>query len=564
MRANSLTPSAVDRRGNNRFRRLAWMVPYILAILIMLPRIASANFGLLDDAVTFQTVDGTHQTGLDLWDLQSGRSRPLYWLYWLVVRVIAGSHAEFYFVINTLLLLSTLWLVQRLIDRLGGKQVHFLITGFVFLLSTPTIENYYTLSKAEPLQMLLILLAFVLLARTIQSAPQLRQAIFTVVVATVILAAALVKETTAVLLPFAAILLLLGYLFRVDPSVRRFLLLFLAASALGVAAFLAIRFLLVGVNTAEGYASGYEFTVQRIASSVSRWGAWMLYGFSYFLVLLPVLLTRSFRRAPSVIMLIITALLAWIGVWIVSYLPWIFVASYYLLPVALGIGFTTSVIVEYQFSAEPIRSRILPTALLGLSGVLFLVMQLNTYTFARQQLLVDRVNWEMLTWVDENLPENSKLLTVLPAGNEYTLEISLHLLKSFHREDLNVLSIEDLPAGDPMTTGEDAYLLLPTLDHQVLLSPRMGIDEVTSSMLEERYLEMQTAKLRILHTLKGYFDIRSINPPSIFCLVLDLAKRNRISSQILPLESITRYCASTPLLETNTFEYGWSVLQEGP
>ena len=561
MDVNSPFTQTEVRKGTIVFGRLARMAPYILAILIMMPRIVSANFGLLDDAITFHTVDGIHQAGWDLWDLQTGRSRPVYWLYWLAVRTIAGSHAEVYFVINTILLLSTLWLVQRLVDFLGGKQAHFQIAALIFLLSAPTIEAYYTLSKAEPLQVLLILIALNALTRSTFPASIHRQVLVTIIVAAVILAAAMVKETTAIILPIAAIWFLLALLFRVGESHRRLLLLFLGASALGVAAFFAIRLTLVGVDTAEGYASGYEFSIQRIGSSASRWGAWILYGFSYFIVLLPLLISRAFRRAPAETKLIITGLLAWIGVWVVSFLPWIFVASYYLLPVTLGIGFSTSVIVVFHFSEHPKRSGILPLTFLGLSGFLFLVTIMNIYTFARQQLLIDQVNWEMLAWVENNLPENSNLIVVLPAGNEYTLEIGMHLSQGFHRDDLVIRSIEDFPAGDPTITALDTYLLLPILNHQVLLSPRMGVDEETSSVLKERYLDLPDMKVRDIHSLMGSFRIRSFNPASFFCPGFDLAKRNRIFEQILPMESIDRYCTSTPLLEMNPFEYGWSVLQ---
>ena len=249
------------------------------------------------------------------------------------------------------------------------------------------------------------------------------------------------------------------------------------------------------------------------------------------------------------------------SVWVVSFLPWIFVASYYLLPVTLGIGFSTSVIVVFHFSEHPKRSGILPLTFLGLSGFLFLVTIMNIYTFARQQLLIDQVNWEMLAWVENNLPENSNLIVVLPAGNEYTLEIGMHLSQGFHRDDLVIRSIEDFPAGDPTITALDTYLLLPILNHQVLLSPRMGVDEETSSVLKERYLDLPDMKVRDIHSLMGSFRIRSFNPASFFCPGFDLAKRNRIFEQILPMESIDRYCTSTPLLEMNPFEYGWSVLQ---
>src|SRR5436190_20723467 len=65
-----------------------WAAPAALALLVRLPRLASPQFGLLDDGLTLQTgreVIGRWSSVLHLIP-ETGRFFPAYWLlYWLAI-----------------------------------------------------------------------------------------------------------------------------------------------------------------------------------------------------------------------------------------------------------------------------------------------------------------------------------------------------------------------------------------------------------------------------------------------------------------------------------------------
>ena len=61
---------------------MTWVAPVVLADLVMIPRLASPQFGLLDDGLTLQTgrqVVGHWSRALHLVP-ETGRFVPAYWL----------------------------------------------------------------------------------------------------------------------------------------------------------------------------------------------------------------------------------------------------------------------------------------------------------------------------------------------------------------------------------------------------------------------------------------------------------------------------------------------------
>lgn len=560
MDANSFSHHTKDQRGNNRFRKLAWMVPYLLAILIMLPRIASANFGLLDDAVTLRTVRGIHESGWGVWDLQVGRTRPIYWLLWMVVETIADARPEIFYVVNVLLLLATLWLIERLIAKLGGASYHFLIASLVVLFSVPTIENFYTLSKSEPLQVILILLGIHNTINFQNGSRTLQRMITFAMSITFTLLAILAKETTVILLPIAVCWLMAAHLLNYDKPSRQFIRNYALTVLAAVGIFFIVRFTLVGLNTSEGYASGYEFSFSRLLSSTSRWSAWLLYSFPY---LIPFLITPIFLQDDAGRRKYLLLPLIWFVLSILSFLPWIFVASYYLYPALIGIAFFIPAVLLILIEGRQQRLNHAARILAFLGGILFILVQGNTYTAARQQIMVDRVNWEMVSWLGEHLPVASQVFVRLPFGNEYLLEIEIHLQDQFGRRDLVFAPALEILHDGNSTQSEEVFLLVPVIHNQILLSPRLGIDEADVVQLQDD-LELEDFQQSTVTSVQDSFTPVTINIASIFCPAVELAANSESISSVLPVESITRYCRETPLVDITRFSYGWSLSKLQP
>jgi len=533
------------------------MVPYLLAILIMLPRIASANFGLLDDAVTLRTVRGIHESGWGVWDLQVGRTRPIYWLLWMVVETIADARPEIFYVVNVLLLLATLWLIERLIAKLGGASYHFLIASLVVLFSVPTIENFYTLSKSEPLQVILILLGIHNTINFQNGSRTLQRMITFALSITFTLLAILAKETTVILLPIAVCWLMAAHLLNYDKPSRQFIRNYALTVLAAVGIFFIVRFTLVGLNTSEGYASGYEFSFSRMLSSASRWGAWLLYSFPY---LIPFLITPIFLQDDAGRRKYLLLPLIWFVLSILSFLPWIFVASYYLYPAVIGIAFFISAVLLILIKGRQQHLNHAARILAFLGGILFILVQGNTYTAARQQIMVDRVNWEMVSWLGEHLPVASQVFVRLPFGNEYLLEIEIHLQDQFGRRDLVFAPALEILHDGNSTQSEEVFLLMPVIHNQILLSPRLGIDEADVVQLQDD-LELEEFQQSTVTSVQDSFTPVTINIASIFCPAVELAANSESISSVLPIESIARYCRETPLVDITRFSYGWSLIK---
>jgi len=534
------------------------LIPFVAALCLMAPRIWVANFGLLDDAVTLRTVRGIHETGLSVWDLQSGRSRPVYWLFWVGIEAIGGNNPRMYFLVNALLLLITLYLLRILVLQAGGSNTHVLLACSLTLLSIPTIENFYTLSKSEPLQVVFILLGFNAVRWLQVQRPGYRQAAGFLAIVFVTLLAALIKETTALLMPIAVSCLAWAYLFKWPRETKQLLWMYSLAVLAATVIFFVIRFSLVGVDTAEGYASGYEFSLRRMLSSASRWGAWILYAFPYLIPFLAVPFLRLDRRqGPFGHAMIILSI--WIIVWIISFLPWIYVASYYLYPAVIGIGLLGAAILAPLLDRAA-RGYSRTVRILAWSGaVLFLLVQGNTYSAARQQILVDRVNWQIVEWIGDNLPYSSHIYVSLPAGNENFLEIGLHLEDQFGRDDLFILPLGAVHSAPLQNESGHMYRLTPVLHNQVLLSPRLGVDEedILAARAEDQ-ADIPSIRLKVI---EGSFLPMTINPASVFCPIVQVLGTSDFISDILPTASLNRYCSTTPLIGLKRVEIGWALDQ---
>src|SRR5436190_22589175 len=119
-----------------------WLAPVAMAGLVMLPRLASPQFGLLDDGLTLQTgreVIGRWSSTLHLIP-ETGRFFPAYWLVYSAIVGIVGVRPLGFFAVNVPLLAGLIAILVRLMRLGGGTRGQAGAAAVLFALSGPAVE----------------------------------------------------------------------------------------------------------------------------------------------------------------------------------------------------------------------------------------------------------------------------------------------------------------------------------------------------------------------------------------------------------------------------------------
>ncbi|MCL4559680.1 MAG: hypothetical protein M1281_03570 [Chloroflexi bacterium] len=537
-------PTAVPDRY-----RLGWALIVLVCVVIMLPRLASPQFGLFDDGTTIETARQILHGGWNMsFDIATGRFRPVYWLYYALIYGIAGANPLAFFLGNTLLLILTPLAAVWLVRSWGGSPRQALFTGLLFAISGPVIENYYTLSKAEPLQLLLVLAGLIVL-RPLSRVSNLLQRSARVLGATLLFLSAMTsKETALVLVPVAVGWIFLAWMGKHRKGTAAewpFLWGMLLAAGVSAAAWYGLR-VAFGIHSLStgSYSGRYVFTVGGVLASIVRWGGWIIRDYPHlFLLALLLVIAFAARRRVAQSGLLFGALIWMVG-WLVVFMPWIFTVEYYMLAFAAGAAVIGGLALDELLVALPAAVRWVKAvgfACLALAGVFLLGTIANNATNANIQLTVDRANAAMLDYLAANLPAGSQVLVNIQDPNEYVVEIGLHLAVLHDRPDISLTAYQGkaLPAR--------AYVILPTIQNQIRMSVRMGVNEPTQDGWNQSLQEaLQATGAALLHTDSYQFHLFNLDLPQLFC----------------PFIQGRSYCAApAPTLDRRTFAYGWETYQ---
>ena len=208
--------------------------------------------------------------------------------------------------------------------------------GFLFALSGPVIENFYTLSKAEPIQVFLLVCSLILAGHCDREASLKRQVILALGIAGLLLLANATKETSLVMIPISAILLAVALVrkrWRAEASApisspAR------AREHLPGAVFLFLRKHFATSPISSGsYTKAYSFA--NVGDAVGRLTGWVIRDFPQLLpfgVVAALLLMQ--RKSSQDRLLLLSAI--WMLFWIGVFAPWHSSLEYYLLPFAVG------------------------------------------------------------------------------------------------------------------------------------------------------------------------------------------------------------------------------------
>ena len=145
--------------------RIDALVALAPAVIIVLFSIKLNHFAFLDDGVTLLTTRGTVLDAFRMPD--HGRYFPFYIAFHVVLMSVLPPQPWSFSLANGVLLLVGAWQVQRFARLLAGRLAG-IAAAWLFVLNLSTVENIFTLSKAEPKQLVFWLATLTLLGRALK------------------------------------------------------------------------------------------------------------------------------------------------------------------------------------------------------------------------------------------------------------------------------------------------------------------------------------------------------------------------------------------------------------
>jgi hypothetical protein len=544
--------SAKLQRLHVTVSQVAAYSPLLIAVLLMVPRLLNPQFGLYDDGRMLVTADkithGTWYTGLDSIE---GRFRPVYWLWFSLSYLVGGKNPFWFYLANTLALVFLTAGLIFLVGAVGGSRFQAGLAGFIFILSGPVPESFLTL-KGDVIQLVWMLLSFAALPLAIHAKRPVGKILGITLTTLPLLLADLTKETALALLPISLAWYLLarfwsGYV--TDPARRAARGVYLLANLISALLFFLFRTLATPRQISAGtYTGQYLIDLGQMTVSALRWAGWLVHDFFWItplLILGMILLALRYRLAGTT--LLIDSLI-WMGAWVGVYLPWNFMAEYYMLPFAIGLAVFVSAgmaaLIAIFRESRRVRGAIL--AGIGLSLVLLAGELMNDLTSIRIQLAIDSSNARMVAFLVNSAEPDSTVLVNIQSPNEYYYEMQTQLGQLDGRPDLHVSLFS--PGMTLANTPGTIYFVSPYVQNQPLLTVRMGVVEKTQKSWDnilQEYLQ-GIHGWEVVAAQAASLPLTNVNYPRLFC----------------PLIKTRSYCAAPePLIDTRQFNYGWIIDQ---
>jgi hypothetical protein len=527
-------------------------LPLILAVLIMIPRLTSAQFGFLDDGFILSEVRAILNGDLSMrLDFGAGRFRPLYWLYFTLIYALAGPNPFWFFTGHLVILLILLLEIRALMKHLGGHDWQILLASLVFLFSIPIIENFYTLSKGEPLQLIFILGALLCLEKLKRSTRPQTTWTFSGLASISLLAAIWSKETAYIMLPLAVVWAAFVLYQRKHISAKELRANFIFLGATLAATMLNLLVLNIwSASPAAGdtYTSQYSLNLMSIIARVPRWMTLYAFYFHYLLPLTVMAMMILFikENSDSRIKHDLVVWGGWVLAWSVGFFPWEFAEVYYLLPVSVGISIIAGLLLPHirnVITSDKTSMRWLMGSMSVLFVVLFLASLTHYRTHALTQISIDQMNRQMLNTIRDQLPEDGDLIMGVNTYNEYVQNLGHFLIDQDGMTTItyDFVSLEVLMG---IESRSEAILLLPYIEHQPRLLLRAGVEEEFTMAWVEEIQQTLEGQLQPLAQPRSTFQINNINLPVIAC----------------PILGSRGFCEHPdPFLDTRLFSYGWDI-----
>jgi len=531
------------------------LAPVVLAVVVMLPRLASAQFGLLDDGLMLATGRETLGRWSSVLTLipETGRFFPAYWLTYAAVFGVVGLRPHAFFAVNVLLLAVLLVLLARLVRVAGGTRRHAAVALVVFAVCGPAIEAFYTLSKAEPLQLMWIAISLLAAAASARARRWPAHAALLALTAAALLVAHATKETSLVLVPISLGWLAIEWASRAaSPAASRFARSYAAVSVVAAAAFLLLRAYYAALPLGQGwYTRAYTLQAETVGPALFRLGAWIVRDFAFVLPLLAAALV-ALRLRPTELARPILYACVWMAGWLAVYAPWPATFEYYLLPFAFGAALFTGLVAGELWQARargaPRATRRVVWPTLAASALLWLATVVNAAADARVQLAVDRANADLIDALAP-LPRGTRVVLNTDV-NEYLYELPLHLSELKHRSDLVVVPVSAPARGDARESQHrgDVVVITPRIADPPRPTVRIAVHEGGAGRDAARLRELLDTGGALLYTTERRAQVIELGMHRLLCRVAR------------PPFADPTYCpGDRGVVAVRTFTYGWQV-----
>ncbi len=533
------------------FIKILKILPFIVVIAIMIPRLASPQFGLFDDAATLQRsrviLDGDFSISHDI---QAGRFRLIYWIFNALIYFLSKSEPFWYFFSNLIILIIIIGELHIYLKSREFNSIQIFLSKIIFIFSIPIIENFYTFSKSEPLQLLLLLAAIISL-ENLWFIPTYKLYISPFFSILFIICSLLVKETSIIIFPIIGIWIVIDWLKnnKQKTEIKKFITIIIILLSSIIIFFLLRSLWNTPLFTEGSYTKRYEISILAIIERILRWMTLLAHYFHYALPILSgvIIIFLKYPNVKQIDRLELFFWILWSVLWIAILIPWEFAEAYFLLPFSLGIacftGFSIPMIFEHAAKIHKNKSFTLITFLF-LSGFLFLATLPTYRTHARTQLSYDKTNEILLSYVANETPNNRYVFHNIQQTNEYVDMLYLFLSNEYQREDisLNTFNILDNNLEYP----QGSIVVVPIVNNQPKLQVRAGIIEETQNIWNDQLFSNFSSKLLYKNSIIDSFNITNINFPVLLC----------------PVIGERGFCENPdPFIDTRIFEYGWEIYQ---
>ena len=494
----------------------------LLVLLVSLPALL-IPWSLIDDGESIRRSQEINRflasadygrISLPLIKQDHGRFRPLYWLYLWVEYNLFGLTARYHHLGRILLFVVVVLLISGVARQIAGSTRAGILSGLLFALFPFTVENWHRLGPGEPQLVLWQLASLYFLGRAyleVKRDPG-RRALFYLVLSIAILPLSYFsKETSVMLVPVSAVMLLvMGLSFkgrRYRPLRTVFLVYFIANLACGLASQGAAHLLTAG----GGYTIHYQIEISRILSTARRYGILLFQGYHLFLVValvaFSIRLIHHLRKGggldQSLKWQII--MLFWFMAALGVQLPWAFALGRHLLPCLAGLTVFMGVEMAHLLGFLSFFSGKKPAvaegtnhstdgysfikgllargikAVLVLAFLIFAVTGFEAiWSSATYFIERDRANAEAVKFLAENVAPGHHLYLNLGSDSEWFYEIGLHLRLFYHRDDvivrcLDLESPQSYSEGDFLATWSElrrypVHLLSRSLGKQITVT----------------------------------------------------------------------------------------------
>jgi hypothetical protein len=535
------------------FRSFLLFSPVVVAFFVMLPRLLSPQFGLLDDGLNLIAATMVSQDWTAAFTMAHGAGRffPSYFLSFYLVRAFAGLHPFLFFAVNSAVFAATTAGLIGLVRLMGGTPFQAWAAGIFFVVSGPAVENFYTLSKAEPLQLLWMVISLLLAAVGLRSRHRWVRLGGLAATTGALLVADTTKETGIVTVAIAVGWLVVGCLCldpaRDEPSLawrRRYVL----ASLLAAAGFFALRRYSGAPALSHGiYSRLYRVDVMPTLGSLVDALALLSRDLAYVapLAVLAVVLriTRPRPQRPLLLDAVV-----WMCAWLAVYLPWSWLFEYYLLPVAFGAAAFCGVVAGEAVQAlrderrRTVRATV--AVCVGAFLILFPLCTANVAALGAMQLAVDAANYQLVRFISA-LPQGTAVGVNMPSPNEYLSEIGMHVSETEGRHDIFVDYFE-AGAGASRAGAAGGYVATVVMRNQAVPAVRIAVNETAARELNQALVRAFGNGREPVLRIRRRVQLMMFNLHQPVCS--------------LPGTSWRVYCSwPAPFVDTRVFSYGWDV-----